>query len=240
MGDVMFKRDDAYKTVVKFSTPILENGEHKFSVGTGFFMAKDSAHLYLITANHVTKKFNDDTVVSMAGQGKNVISVLLKLLNNSAGIINHPSADVSAIPIDIAVFNSLNADVIIYESSLIDPNKIHSISRDEELTSIGFPNGLGVGIQFEPFSFRSYPASNLVENVSGLDGGYVSDVFFMENASCGGYSGCPVIDLGYRVTGLLTQSYNTYLYGVMHGTLSDNTGGKMSVVTPAYYILQII
>ena len=161
-------------------------------------------------------------------------------MKTSVPIVSHPSADISAIEIDIAIFNGLNAGVIIYPVSIIDSGKINAISRDEELTSIGFPNGLGVGTLFEPFSFRSYPASNIVKNVSGMDGGYVSDVFFLENASCGGYSGCPIIDLGYRVTGMMTQTSNTYIYGIMHGTMSDNTGGKMAVVTPGYYILDIL
>ncbi len=235
----MLKRDDAFKTVVKFSTPIVENGKSSLSVGTGFFLAKDDSHLFLITANHVVRKFNANTVVSMAGKSNNVINVTLNQLKASVDIISHPTADVSAITVNITFFNSLNAAVMIYSPSLIDTNRINSISRDVELTSIGFPNGLGIGTLFEPFSFRSYPASNIVRNVQ-IDNGYVSDVFFMENASCGGYSGCPVIDLGYRVTGLMTQTSNTYIYGVMHGTMSDNTGGKMAVVTPAHYILQII
>lgn len=236
----MIKRDDAFKAVVKFSTPIIENGKSVTSVGTGFFLAKDERHLFLITANHVTNNFNTSTVVSMAGKNKNVLHVPLNQLKTSVPIVSHPSADISAIEIDIAIFNGLNADVIIYPVSIIDSGKINAISRDEELTSIGFPNGLGVGTLFEPFSFRSYPASNIVKNVSGMDGGYVSDVFFLENASCGGYSGCPIIDLGYRVTGMMTQTSNTYIYGIMHGTMSDNTGGKMAVVTPGYYILDIL
>ena len=235
----MLKRDDAFKTVVKFSTPIIEDGKNSLSIGTGFFLAKDDTHLFLITANHVIKKFNTNTVIYMAGKTNNVISIALCQLKAASDIISHPTADVSAIAINIALFNSLDAAVMIYSPSLIDTNRINSISRDEELTSIGFPNGLGIGTLFEPFSFRSYPASNIVKNVQ-LDEGYISDVFFMENASCGGYSGCPVIDLGYRVTGIMTQTSNTYIYGVMHGTMSDNTGGKMAVVTPAYYILQII
>lgn len=236
----MLKRDDALKTVVKFSTPIIKDGKTSYSIGSGFFMAKDDQHLFLITANHVAKKFNSDTIVSMAGNSNNVISLKLNTLMLSTNVINHASADISAIAINISVYNSLNAGVMIYQTSLIDTTKINTISRDTELTSIGFPNGLGVSSLFEPLSFRSYPASNIVKNVSGLDGGYVSDVFFMENASCGGYSGCPVLDLGYKVTGFMTQTSGTYIYGVMHGTMSDNTGGKMAVVTPAYYILQII
>lgn len=236
----MIKRDDAFRAVVKFSTPVIENGKQVASIGTGFFLAKDNQHLYLITANHVAKVFNSNTMVYIAGKANNVITILLDQLKTSANIVNHPTADVSAIAINIPVFNGLNSNVVVYPVSIINTSIITSVSRDAELTSIGFPRGFGIGSLFEPFSFRSYPASNIVKRVSGLDGGYVSDVFFMENASCGGYSGCPVIDLGYKVNGLMTQTSNTYIYGVMHGTMSDNTGGKMAVVTPAYYILQII
>lgn len=235
----MIKRDDALKTVVKFTTPKIVNGKQAVSIGTGFFMYKDTQHLFLITANHVASEFNDNTNVSMSGKSNNVIDLPLKHLKSSKNVINHPSADISAIEINIQIFNGLNSDVVIYPVNLIDKNKIDKISRDEELTSIGFPNGFGVGTMFEPLSFRSFPASNIIKDVT-LNNGYLSDIFFMENASCGGYSGCPVLDLGYRVTGLMTQTYPTHIYGVMHGTMSDNTGGKMAVVTPAYYILQII
>ena len=131
----MIKRDDAFKAVVKFSTPIIENGKSVTSVGTGFFLAKDERHLFLITANHVTNNFNTSTVVSMAGKNKNVLHVPLNQLKTSVPIVSHPSADISAIEIDIAIFNGLNAGVIIYPVSIIDSGKINAISRDEELTS---------------------------------------------------------------------------------------------------------
>lgn len=235
----MLKRDSAFKTVVKFETPTIKNGKQVVLVGTGFFMYKDNVTLYLITANHVAKNFTDKTIVYMAGKSKKVISVPLNNLKNASGVINHSSADVSAIGVDLSIFNSLSSDSVLYAASLININKINTMSRDEELTSIGFPKGLGTSSLFEPLSFRSYPASNIIRNVE-LDSGYKSDIFVMENASCGGYSGCPVLDLGYRVSALLTQTYETTIYGIMHGTIVDDTGGKMAVVTPAYYILQII
>lgn len=235
----MIKRDNAYKSVVKFSTTIIENGEVKISIGTGFFLAKDDYNLFLVTANHVAKAFTNDTVVQMAGKNKQIIKIKLNDLKTLKNIIHHPCADISIIEVNIPFYNSLNSDAVIYPISIIDKSKITALSREEELTSIGFPNGLGANNLFEPLTFRSYPASNIIYNI-GLSNGYCSDIFVMENASCGGYSGCPVIDLGYRVTGLMTQTSNTYIYGIMHGTISDDTGGKMAVVTPAYYIFDII
>jgi len=235
----MLKRDDAFKSVVKFETSITDNGKIKLNIGTGFFVSPNPQKLYLVTASHVARKFNDTTVVYFAGKS-NIIKKLLTAIKSSNPIIYHPSADVCVIEIDIPIYNGLNADCVIYPTSIIIKTKIENLSRDSELTSIGFPNGFGIGLKFEPLTFRSYAASNVIKNVSGLDGGYISDVFFMENASCGGYSGCPIIDLGYRVDGLMTQTSGTFIYGIMHGTMSDNTGGKMAVVTPAYYILDII
>ncbi len=235
----MLKRDDAFKSVVKFETSIVDNGKNKSNVGTGFFVSPSPQRLYLVTASHLAKNFNDSTVVYFAGKNS-IIKQLLTAITSNNSVIHHTSADVSVIEINIPIYNSLASDCVIYPTSIISKTKIENLSRDSELTSIGFPNGFGIGLKFEPLTFRSYAASNIIKNFSGLDGGYVSDVFFMENASCGGYSGCPVIDLGYRVDGLMTQTSGTFIYGIMHGTMSDNTGGKMAVVTPAYYILDII
>lgn len=234
----MLKRDAAFKSVVKFETPFIVGGEIKYNIGTGFFVSPIPQKLYLITANHVAKNLNEATLVHFSGKN-GTISRLLKAIKHNNPVISHKSADVSAVEINIMAFYSLNTDCVIYDASIINKSKIANLSRDTELTSIGFPNGLGISLKFEPLTFRSYAASNIIKNVS-IDSGYVSDVFFLENAGCGGYSGCPVIDLGYRVDGLMTQTSSTFIYGIMHGTMSDVTGGKMAVVTPAYYILDII
>ena len=52
----MIKRDDAFKSVVKFETPIIVDGEIKYNIGTGFFVSPTPQKLYLITASHVAKK----------------------------------------------------------------------------------------------------------------------------------------------------------------------------------------
>ena len=32
----------------------------------------------------------------------------------------------------------------------------------------------------------------------------------------------------------------TWCHGIMHGTMSDDTGGKIALVTPAFYLKDII
>ena len=73
------------------------------------------------------------------------------------------------------------------------------------------------------------------------DTGNLSDFFCLENPSVGGYSGCPVFDLGYSTNGLMTMTKEkTWCHGIMHGTMSDNTGGKIALVTPAFYLKDIM
>lgn len=63
----------------------------------------------------------------------------------------------------------------------------------------------------------------------------------MENPSVGGYSGGPVLDLGYMVLpNMETKKEKTVLHGVIHGTISDDTGGKIAMITPIYYLKNII
>ena len=38
----MLKREDAMRAVVKFATPVINNGETTQYIGTGFFILKDS------------------------------------------------------------------------------------------------------------------------------------------------------------------------------------------------------
>jgi len=32
----------------------------------------------------------------------------------------------------------------------------------------------------------------------------------------------------------------TKMYGIMHGTISDDTGGKLAYLTPSFYLFDII
>ena len=57
----------------------------------------------------------------------------------------------------------------------------------------------------------------------------------------GGYSGCPVFDLGYSTNGVMEITKGkTICHGIMHGTMSDNTDGKIAMVTPSFYLKDLI
>ena len=113
-------------------------------------------------------------------------------------------------------------------------------SRDDELTIIGFPKGLGISGKFSPLTFRSYASSSIL-TLNRFDTRTPSDFFCLENPSVGGYSGGPVFDLGYQIMGALTTTKEkTIMHGIVHGTMTDDTGGKIALITPMYYLNDII
>lgn len=113
-------------------------------------------------------------------------------------------------------------------------------NRDLFLTSIGFPFGLGIQGYFSPLTFESKASSGLL-TFPRADTPTLQTFFALENPSVGGYSGCPVVDLSiFRVGSMMTTGSGTCVYGVMHGTISDNTGGKIAMVTPSYYVHELL
>jgi hypothetical protein len=93
---------------------------------------------------------------------------------------------------------------------------------------------------FSPLTYRSYASSSFI-TLNRADTQTPSEFFLLENPSVGGYSGCPVFDLGYMIVGAMTTTKDkTRCYGIMHGTISDNTGGKLAAVTPAFYLAQLL
>lgn len=230
----MLKRDDASKAVIRIIT--------KAGNGTGFFVIKDDI-LYIVTARHITESIDFQTKIQIMGTDRYVLDIEFDSLEQSPIIISHPNADIGVIRIDKTVFNPIYTSAIFFDyNTMLFLDRNSNISRDTEMTCIGFPKDFGCYGTFEPLTFRSHPASNLIRNyhLDYTEFHFYQDIFILENPSCCGYSGGPIIDLGYKVDGAIKQSSDTIIYGVMSGTSNDNTGGKMALVTPVYYLADII
>ena len=118
--------------------------------------------------------------------------------------------------------------------------KQESVSRNFELTCIGFPRGLGTEGLFSPFTFRSFASSGFFR-YPRFDTKQECIFFCLENPSVGGYSGGPILNLGYSTNGVFEiKKEKTLCLGIMHGTMCDDTGGKIAMVTPAFYLKDII
>jgi hypothetical protein len=229
-------RDQAFQVVLNIRTPVLPDQE---TVGTGIFIVKDGSIPYILTATHVARSCNSSTVVVISDVSSSSQSLKLSLFNPQMNWIHHPIADISIFPIipNPSISQYLVGRFFPFEqlNTTITPP-----SRDSYLTAVGFPHGLGAVGKFSPFTFRSHASSSLI-TLSRFDTQTPCDFFILENPSVGGYSGGPVFDLGYIIVGAMTTSTGlTICHGIMHGTISDNTGGKIAAVTPCSYVKDII
>jgi hypothetical protein len=93
---------------------------------------------------------------------------------------------------------------------------------------------------FSPLTYRSYASSAFI-TMNRADTNTPCEFFMLENPSMGSYSGCPVFDLGYMIVGgMITTKEKIMCYGIMHGTVSDATGGKLAAVTPCHYLRDLL
>ena len=233
---MILTRSDAFRVVFNLRTPISPVNE---DIGTGIFIKKTQQELFLVTASHVAKSSNANTKIFFSNLNGSSNNFRLLDFNPQLAWIHHPIADICALRIisNETINSELSSRFFPY--SQINHTPI-APSRDDELTCVGFPSGLGTHGIFSPLTYRSYASSSLV-NLPRSDSYVNSNFFLLENPSVGGYSGCPVFDLGISIHGSMTSTKGTCkCHGIMHGTLSDNTGGKLAIVTPSYYITEII
>lgn len=227
-------RDEMFRVVCMIFTP----STHK--VGTGCLIEKEGTP-YLVTAEHVKNDVLPDSIIVFWDYNSNCYSVLLSCITSGQWLI-HPIADLSAIKFDIAKLDEKFSNRF-FPITQVD-NSQKPISRDLTLTVAGFPSGLGTAYtgssKFSPLTFRSFASSSYM-TLQRADKSINSDFFCLENPAMGGYSGGPVLDLGYEKTPLMLQEYgDTILLGFIHGTQSDNTGGKIAYVTPSYYLHSLL
>jgi hypothetical protein len=230
---MIFTRDNLSTKICNIRTPQSDGSE---IVGTATMILKDPNLVYLISASHVTKELKPDTIAVISDEAGNTSRVLLSVLTGGAVFEDHPIADISKAKVNIndTNFPLLNGRLFPYNQIDISDN---ILSRDYELTTLGFPLGLGgTGPKFSPLSYRSFVSGPAI-TLNRFDIHTPCDFIIMENPSVGGYSGGPMFDLGYSVHGLMTSTKeNTIMHGVVHGTIPDNTGGKLGAITPCKYL----
>ena len=233
---MILTRDDTFRVVFNLRTPV---GPNQFSVGTGVFVMRGGNDPFLVTATHVAVTCNSTTQLILSDATGNATVLRLVDFNSAIAWNHHPVADISVLPVKPAEMLAphLEGRFLGYDHFHLDKSPV---SRDFELTSVGFPNGLGAHGMFSPLTYRSYASSAFI-TMNRADTNTPCEFFMLENPSMGGYSGCPVFDLGYMIVGAMTTTKEkTVCYGIMHGTVSDDTGGKLAAVTPCYYLRDLL
>lgn len=237
---MIITRDEAFRAVCELRTPI---NESQYNVGTAMFVNSPAGDKgirgWIVTASHVAMQTSNSTQIIISTKEGKSESLLLSNFGPIVGWRHHKVADMSVFPIFFTEDNKrfMENRFFPYDHFNLEHR---AVSRDYELTAIGFPHGLGTEGLFSPFTFRSYASSGFV-SLNRADTKTMSDFFCLENPSVGGYSGCPVFDLGYSTNGVMQiTKERTWCHGIMHGTMSDNTGGKIAMVTPAFYLKDLI
>ncbi len=209
--------------------------------GTGFLVTDDT-RLYLVTAAHVAKAMGPGSLVTLAGPNDTPETIPLDTLSggSSQTWLPHASADVA-----VLVLKPSQRTVQRYLQGRFLPFKVFGAAdapppRETQLTVIGFPKGLGVKGRFSPLTLQTLPASGLL-SMKRFDVPIETEFFMLQNPSTGGYSGAPVIDVSRYVMGAVTTTgEGTRVYGLVHGTISDDTGGKLAAVVPTRFIVETL
>lgn len=229
---MLLTRDQTFKVVFNLRTPTALGQEE---IGTGVFVIKGD-DLYLLTATHVAITTSQATTVVVSDAQGNATGIPLRKFNLGLVWRHHLVADISVLKITISPELQPYLNGRFFPFGNFQVQRPSLVSRDVELTCVGFPNGLGVQGMFSPLTYRSYAASSLI-SLNRFDNNKPCEFFLLENPSVGGYSGGPIFDLGVMIVGgMTTTGDKTSCLGVMHGTISDQTGGKLAAVTPAYYL----
>ena len=209
--------------------------------GTGFFISTEK-NLYLVTASHVANNIKNTAKVVVKGENDNAIVLNIRDLAGKENIEwkHHKEADVAVLklyPSQNVLTNYLQKRFIpsnLLEDSLIAPK------RDIVLTVIGFPLILGIGQRISPLTLQTHTSSGLLE-LNRFDNKILTTFFICENPSIGGFSGAPCFDISiYKIGAMTATGKGTKCYGLMHGTISDETGGKLSAVVPSFFIRELI
>ena len=217
--------------------------KREYDIGSGFLVA-DGSSLFLVTASHVAKSMTINSFVHLMGQKGEPVRLQLTELSGKkspTNWIHHGEADVAVLELSPSptIFNKHLMQRFLPVKMIAAEHE--APSRNLPLTIFGFPLGIGSsGKKFSPLTRQTHCASDLVKVKRG-DVPIRTEFFILEDPSVNGYSGGPVLDISvYKIGGMQTTGSGTKLWGLVHGTSSDKTGGKLALVVPSFFILETI
>lgn len=223
----------------------------KSRFGTGIILVKGDT-TYIATAAHVSKDMNKDSYIVFQDNDGKAAPARIGDWTIDGTWINHPIADLSLLQLLPRDKRKYPVNFIGFDISLVEKEK-QPVPLNMRLVVAGFPLALGVLDNSSPMSgktleyispliFETFPSSKFITMPRGDT--KTNQIFIqLQNPSMQGYSGGPVFDLKYN---LQNSGYITYrsgppsIVGFTHGTMGDNTGGKLSTMTPAFYLWDMI
>jgi S1-C subfamily serine protease len=203
-------------------------------IGSGF-LVRSNATLLIVTAEHVARGIGDIwrlTIPTIDGKGRTVTATNITWRFSSTG------ADVAVCRVALKGTNVLGQG-LPFEMLSSRPNPP---SRDIPLTVFGYPLGLGGEGYVSPIARETKAASGFI-TLPRFDTKARCTFIILQDPSVGGFSGGPVFDTGLNFFAggrAIAIRDGVSLVGLMHGTLSDKTGGKFAAVVPAEEIVKLL
>jgi hypothetical protein len=189
---------------------------------------------YLVSDKHVANDVGEDAEIVVHGDNNAPITNRLSAMSQSpfglATWICHSNADIAIHPI----FTGPQ----LYAIPLDDLESGQNLpSRDEPVTVLGFPLGIGAEGEFEPLSRETKRSSGLLTDEN--DG---TKFFLLQDPAVNGYSGGPLFETGDHpiLPGIQFTPGRWRCWGFVLGTLPDESGGKMARITPAFYAVDLV
>jgi len=217
--------------VSKATVLLYQNYDKYTKFGTGTIINHKN-RFYLITATHVANELKKDSKIVIETKGKTPITLDLRNLIKDMNLkwTDHPEADVSIIqlfPFSSEIEQRLKK--CSFPSLLINKEKIN-LPKEQNVIYFGFtPKNLEMN-QYSLLSFYANLSSGLIKGIRS-DNNKGCSFFFLDKPSMEGCSGGSVFGLSAK---------SIKLIGIVHGTASDNTGGKLAIITPSYYIWELL
>jgi len=249
-AEVRLSADDIAHSVVFLHVPSEKpaiSGSQTLEIGTGF-LVNLNGRLFLVTAAHVAKLIGRKALMTLAVENDTASTIPIPQLWGSSSEpkwITHTTADVAVLPLrpnpeiqELLMSRSLPPKIFI--------PKLEAPPRERPLTVVGFPLGLGVLFtgaegKISAITKESSAASGLL-TLLRADTKTPSEFFILDSPSVGGFSGAPVFILpaAYSKGAGISFSRKTLFVGLVHGTVSDETGGKFALVVPSAFVTQML
>lgn len=221
-----------------------ENDGERARIGTGFLVR--SAQSYLVTASHVAVFLTPESKATFRTTGDVPLTVTLGDLFTGGLMLpwhRHAEADIAVLPLkpnEKAL--SLIQDRPLKIAMLVAQEG--APPRERPVTVMGFPLALGTTGRFSPLTSEAKPASGLVR-ITRTDTKKEETFFMLDKPSIGGYSGAPVFLIpgpffSEGTMKLPGAGAPTWIVGLVSGTISDDTGGKLAAIVPAKFIRDTI
>ena len=227
-----------------------ESDQPRFRIGTGFFVTVGNQ--YLVTAAHVAKFITTRSILVMRNPGDIPVTLSFNEFYPDATDlpwIFHPEADVAILELPLNRLDSKNKEYFNHRFLSMDMINSEETApkRERHLVVMGFPLALGTTGRFSPVTVETKAASGLLR-VKPPGARAEVTLFVLDKPSIGGYSGAPVFLMPWpfadsaslNMIDMASPDAKPKCVGIVSGTISDDTGGKLAAIVPSVFAVQMI